>query len=503
MPTCLMKPGLPLFEQALAHWEMRGLTGSDAEAKGDGLWSAAGDAAALREKLAYWLAVDDAPTRQATAEDSARAAPSVKSSKPPRRQPRRYGSHGLHEYKGRFLPQLARALMNAAGAPAGGLVVDPFCGSGTTLVEAGRLGLNAFGLDMNPLSVLLSNGKCQALDLDGKALDAACGDLEAALDAVRTDGLENLDAGDREYLARWFDAPALADLGDILAAIDTTRDEAARSLQRMALSNVLRAASHQKPDDLRVRRRSNPMAAGAVQQLLLTEMRRSAESLRRFRQAEPQAGAGRRHAQIGDARNLAHVFPGLAGQVDAIVTSPPYATALPYLDTDRLSLVALGLLPRRQHRDQDLKMIGNREISERQRKALWADYERAKPTLPDETQALLDDIEARNQRGAAGFRRRNTGALLAQYFLDMRSALTQMRTVLKPGAPAYIVIGRNRTTADGLEIQIETERHLSLLGEDVGLRTTCVLPMTVPASRSAHSKNAMRAEFVVAMEKAA
>ena len=69
----------------------------------------------------------------------------------------------------------------------------------------------------------------------------------------------------------------------------------------------------------------------------------------------------------GDARHCVSVWPKNA--VDVVITSPPYATALPYLDTDRLSLCYLGLLSRPAHRRRDLLMIGNREISERRRSA--------------------------------------------------------------------------------------------------------------------------------------
>src|SRR4051812_42785511 len=66
-----------------------------------------------------------------------------------RRQATRFGVHGLHEYRGKFNPQTARALMNALDCEAD-TVIDPFCGSGTTLVEALRLGRNAAGMICHP-----------------------------------------------------------------------------------------------------------------------------------------------------------------------------------------------------------------------------------------------------------------------------------------------------------------------------------------------------------------
>ncbi len=54
----------------------------------------------------------------------------------PNRRVLRYGPHGAHEYRGKFFPQLVRALLNMAHVTRGDVVVDPMCGSGTTLVEA-------------------------------------------------------------------------------------------------------------------------------------------------------------------------------------------------------------------------------------------------------------------------------------------------------------------------------------------------------------------------------
>ena len=68
----------------------------------------------------------------------------------------RYATHGLHEYRGKFFPQLVRALMNIARLPEDAVVLDPMCGSGTTLVEARLSGRRSYGLDMNPLSVFVT-----------------------------------------------------------------------------------------------------------------------------------------------------------------------------------------------------------------------------------------------------------------------------------------------------------------------------------------------------------
>ena len=68
----------------------------------------------------------------------------------------KYATHGLHPYKGKFYPQLAKALLNIAQVPQGATVLDPYCGSGTVLLESQLNGYQAVGFDVNPVAVLLA-----------------------------------------------------------------------------------------------------------------------------------------------------------------------------------------------------------------------------------------------------------------------------------------------------------------------------------------------------------
>jgi site-specific DNA-methyltransferase (cytosine-N4-specific) len=71
-----------------------------------------------------------------------------------------YGTHGSHRYIGRFPPHLIRALLNSFGAKPGDTICDPFAGSGTTLVESRLLGIKAIGVEICPLSIVISRAKC-------------------------------------------------------------------------------------------------------------------------------------------------------------------------------------------------------------------------------------------------------------------------------------------------------------------------------------------------------
>ena len=80
-----------------------------------------------------------------------------------KKQSTRYSAHGLHEYKGRFNPQIVRGILNTLGIKTGGRILDPFCGSGTTLVESTLFDYYACGLDINPLAVKIANAKLKAI----------------------------------------------------------------------------------------------------------------------------------------------------------------------------------------------------------------------------------------------------------------------------------------------------------------------------------------------------
>jgi DNA modification methylase len=76
-----------------------------------------------------------------------------------------YLTHWIYPYKGKFHPQMIRALLNIIGLNYGDTVLDPFIGSGTTAVEAQLLGINCMGIDVSPLCVLQSRVKTESISV--------------------------------------------------------------------------------------------------------------------------------------------------------------------------------------------------------------------------------------------------------------------------------------------------------------------------------------------------
>ncbi|MGH2638497.1 MAG: TRM11 family SAM-dependent methyltransferase, partial [Rhabdochlamydiaceae bacterium] len=108
-----------------------------------------------------------------------------------REEPSLYLTHYMHPYKGKFHPKMARALINYTCPNDEGVVLDNFSGSGTTLVEAEWLGLDSIGIDINPLSALMSQVKVQCSSLDTVELKVAIDNFLSNLQVAEQE--KNLD----------------------------------------------------------------------------------------------------------------------------------------------------------------------------------------------------------------------------------------------------------------------------------------------------------------------
>ena len=82
--------------------------------------------------------------------------------------------HRLHPYKGKFIPQLVEYFLDEhtdnlkkdVYFKKGDIVIDPFCGSGTTLVQANELGIHSIGVDISPFNAFIANTKLIDIDID-------------------------------------------------------------------------------------------------------------------------------------------------------------------------------------------------------------------------------------------------------------------------------------------------------------------------------------------------
>jgi site-specific DNA-methyltransferase (cytosine-N4-specific) len=142
-------------------------------------------------------------------------------------------------------------------------------------------------------------------------------------------------------------------------------------------------------------------------------------------------------------------------------------------------------------------MIGNREITEGQRSMYWKLFENNRRTLPRSVSSLIQRVDTLNAGTDVGFRRRNLPALLTKYFLDMQQVFEGIKDVLRPGRPAYVVIGNNHTIAGGERVEIETATLLVDIATAVGLEAENRIPMEMLVSRDIFKNNAVASEEIL------
>jgi hypothetical protein len=438
------------------------------------------------------------------------------------RQSTRYSAHGLHEYKGKFNPQVVRAICNMLGMQAGGWILDPFCGSGTTLLEAFHLGLNAIGVDLNPLGVEISNAKIAAMQVPSGQLLEHVATVKVHLNEriagmrfdrpfsdsqlqrlLKTDWQNRLNCP--SYLRVWFTESALAQLAAIMEEIESLPSERIQLIMRVVLSDIVRDVSLQDAADLRIRRRKSPPENEPVIPLFLSALSKKVSSILKARQLVQRATT-EQVARLGDALRCRDVLKsgnggGPVKYFDAAITSPPYATALPYIDTQRLSLVLLGLVNANQIRDTERSLVGNREITEKERSELDAALEANHHGLPDECVSICRSLKTALNRQSDGFRRKNVPGLLYKYLTEMAKMFRQVHGVLKKGAPYALIVGRNSTRLGGRVFIIDTPRLLSILAEANGFRLRENMELETYQRFNVHQANSIRTEMLTILER--
>jgi len=280
-------------------------------------------------------------------------------------------THPFHSYPARLHPATARVLVELVGGPGGGgrgrTIVDPFCGSGTTLVEARAAGFRAIGVDLNPLAVLVARAKTWTVPARRrKALRDAgheiSGAVLAAGRAARRAGAEpapmrrprGFDPNARNRrLASWFAPHVRRELELIAAHLDefAARDAELSAVLTACLSAILYKVSSRTSDTDGTWVDRN-IARGAPARLFAQRVDLLVAGLADFPPGSP--------AEVFelDARRLAEAVPD--GAAGGIVTSPPYAGTYDYAEHQRLRFDFLAL----RHRELDAGELGSRRSFE-------------------------------------------------------------------------------------------------------------------------------------------
>jgi 16S rRNA G966 N2-methylase RsmD len=250
-------------------------------------------------------------------------------------------THLFHAYPARMHPEIARRLV--ALTPSAKSILDPFCGSGTVLVEALVAGAHALGTDLSPLAVALSKVKTyRSTNAERKRLVSVA---HAVAKDARSLLLEPIEAAAPVGESHWFWPHTLRELIALRERINAEPEGFIRDALRMLFSSIIVKVSHQASDsNANVRRKH--IEPGATFSLFTRKSFELAHALAELARATPPDTPAATVA-LDDATKLSTIADG---SVDVVITSPPYAANYDYvahherrykwLDLDASAIVA-------------------------------------------------------------------------------------------------------------------------------------------------------------------
>jgi site-specific DNA-methyltransferase (cytosine-N4-specific) len=317
-----------------------------------------------------------------------------------------YLTHNFHPFPGKFIPQIPNFFIKHL-SNRNDLILDPYCGSGTTLVESKLLGRRSLGLDIHPLGVFMANVK--ATKITDKELDrvpALLAKIEKRLDnfwasryknqnlmAFMDNSFENgaysFDIPDFPNRDHWFEEPVLHELAIIKTSIiQECAGEEFKNFVLLAFSSIIVSVSNQESETryAAVKKETLPKHAFSLFKNKLLDMSRR---MKEFNKRASDCQATAHHA---DCREVDFLEENSA---DLIVTSPPYPNTYDYYLYHKLRMFWLDL-----------------------------DWERAK----------FNEIGSRLRHSS---QREN----IDTYIMDMTRCFERFRHVLKPNKPFVIVVG--------------------------------------------------------------
>jgi len=253
--------------------------------------------------------------------------------------------HRLHPYLGKFVPQLVEVLLERYVAP-GGHVLDPFAGSGTTLVQALESGRDATGVDVAGFNCLLMRVKTRRHNLDAIRRDLLWAYERA--ESFVADG--RVPEGATPYVRAWYAPRAAAELLHYRSLVD---EVASTDVLRVILTRAARSARRTTHFDLDVPREpqidpywchKHRRTCRPVEEARRFLLRYTMDTLDRIEAfAAVRAGSACASVRHGDAREL-----DLGGPFDGVITSPPYPGLIDYHEQHRYAYELLGLDERRE-----------------------------------------------------------------------------------------------------------------------------------------------------------
>lgn len=427
--------------------------------------------------------------------------------------------HYIHYYPGKIFPYIPLFLFSLKDlCPLEGIVLDPFSGSGTVLLEAIINPLykrNALGVEKNPLGRMISKVKTTQLNIEStmEMLNQISNCYYSISDNI------NLCVPEFKNNELWFSKKAIKNLSKLVYSIESLDANGNhKDFLRVCFSSVIRKVAKADPfipppvilkpykyknspkkyDYLQrfLKNTEDPDIISIFKSIVENNLK-SIDILNRIE------GVSRNKIKVkiiwDDAKEINFsrlaergkiiknntIRPLASNSIDFIVTSPPYLTAQKYIRTHKLELLWLGTLTEKEIRELDRDLIGTERVS-------------------------IKDIDFSQQIGIKSIDRLikwslsvspERAASIYKYFHDMQKAISEMYRVLKNDAYAVLIVGNNTV----LKKKIETYRLLTDLAISVGFGEILVLKDNIRGrgmlTKRHDSGGLIKEEYIIVLKK--
>lgn len=329
-------------------------------------------------------------------------------------------THCFHTYPAMMIPQIVRKLLKAYGTEDGWLL-DPYCGTGTSLVEASLFGMHSVGCDINPLVRLIATAKSTPVCLS--ALDETLSELNDSLFEIqyRENNLPDVPIPNILNLTYWFSDEVITTLAYLRSRISRVRDKAIQNFILVAFSETVREVSYTRNGEFKLYR----MPTDKLKDFTPDVFGIFSKKLHRNRQGLASYLERRKNVKVSVS-----VANTVEGQLptphppdgyDIVMTSPPYGdsqTTVAYGQFSRLAAEWIGL-PNARKVDK-LAMGGLR----------------SKETLTDSpVSSAVEKIRSVDEKRAEE---------VSAFYIDLQRSINSIAHVCSPHATICYVVGNRR-----------------------------------------------------------